>query len=766
MSLMSLPELQLSGLILEDNPEDVELLIRQLRKGGITLTARKVETKADLISGLEEKPDIILADYEVAAFGAREALVLLQQMELSIPVIVVTGTLADEAGAECMALGAKDYLGKDRLDRLAPAVVRVHLERKLREEKEKAIKNFGRMAAVAEATPDFVGIADLSGELVYVNRAGREMTGLPRTGELFQQKIWDFFPDWAYPGFPEAAGPEEDDIWSGESLLRGPNGVEYPVSQVIIAHRRREGSYFSTVARDISDRIKAEAELRDSQARLEAVWCHSTEAMRLTNRDGIIQAVNEAYCRIVEMKVEDLVGKCFTVVYPEEDRQPFKALHRLRFDEGVPIQQEERRVRFLHRDREIDVEMSMSRIEVKGGEDLLLSMVRDVSEKKRLETQFLRSQRMECIGALAGGVAHDFNNILSPIFMASSILRMDVPPGDREKAISMIEASGERGAGMVRRLLSFARGIEGERKAVRSVEMLREVKEIMERSFPRSIKLQGEIQPDLWTVNGDRTQLHQVFLNLCLNARDAMPEGGVLLVEARNQILNAENLPSNPHARTGSYVMVSISDNGTGIAEENLEQIFEPFFSTKAEGRGTGLGLPTCLGIIHSHGGFITVKSKEGEGTRFDVYLPTTSRSVEKDVSPVKERNGDTAGGGGELILVVDDEMLVLDVMNKLLTRCGYRVLLAEDAAEALEHLLENGGEIGVIVTDIIMPDMNGLELLRRVKEIHPGLPAVAMSGNIDQEFLEKLEEIGVTEVIDKPFRADQLLKSLHMVLH
>lgn len=509
---------------------------------------------------------------------------------------------------------------------------------------------------------------------------------------------------------------------------------------------------------------RAAVELRESRSRFQAVWQYSMEPMRLTNRDGIIQAVNAPYCSLVGMTEKELLGQPFTVVYSDrEDCEVLGKAHWEQFEKGGTVLQEENRKCFANRDREIDVEVSLNRIRVEEGEDLLLLVMRDISEKKELEARFLRTQRMECIGTLAGGVAHDLNNILSPILMAGSMLRMELSAADREKAISTIEKSGQRGADNVGRLLQFARGIEGEKKPIEPGELFRDVAAIVERSFPRNIRLEVAIAPDLWTVTADRTQLHQVILNLCLNARDAMPEGGTLLLEARNQVVTSEGLPQNPQAKSGTYVVASVTDTGVGIAPEDQERVFDPFFTTKPENAGTGLGLSTSLGIIKNHSGFITMKSDDGKGSRFDVYLPVSSTlAVKPEEAPAKDN---ASGGSGEVVLVVDDEKLVLEVMSKVLRKCGYRTLMASSGAEGLDLLSEAEGEIGVIVSDLIMPEMDGLDFLSRVREKHPDVPAIAMSGNVDQEFLEALADVGVTEVIDKPFRADQLLKIVGEVL-
>lgn len=761
---MPLHELHLSVLVLEDDSNDYELILRHLAKAGLRVTGRQACRKAEFCEALQDHPDVILADYRLPTFGAREALELLREKKLEIPVIIITGALSDEAAEAVIELGAADYLLKDRLARLGTAVVRAHLERKVRAEKETAKADYARMAAIVEATPDFVGIADSHGRALYVNGAGRQMIGLPAEADLSTASLREIFPPEVFQNLVKEAlpGALKKGAWSGESALRAADGKEIPVSQVVIAHKDGPDSFFSTIARDMSERLRIEEELRHSQERLQAVWRHSADAMRLTSREGIIQAVNPAYCKLVERAEEDLVGRPFYDAFPPgADVEGMVEKHKRRFDQDDHLLRQEQRVAFWN-GKEIDAEVTMTRIGVESGEKLVLTILRDISDRKTLEARFLRGQRLECIGALAGGIAHDFNNILAPIFMAGAMLRMPLSPAEREKALSTVEESAQRGADVVRRLLLFARGVEGEKTHVDAGPLVKEVASLVQRTFPRNIVLKAKIPDQLPTIFADRTQIHQVLLNLCVNARDAMPKGGVLTLEARSEKVSPDALPDSPEARSGDHLVLSVADTGTGISPGNLSQIFEPFFSTKDPEKGTGLGLSTSRGIIKSHNGFIAVDTEVGKGTRFDIYLPTRSgvvRPTPGAVVPTGE------GGRGEVILVVDDEDLVREVAVKLLEKTGYRTIAAGLASEALE-ILEGNQDIAAVVTDMVMPKMGGLEFLEQARKMRPNLPAIAMSGNLDRDRLQRLKEIGVTEIVDKPFQASQLLNAVDSILH
>jgi len=508
-------------------------------------------------------------------------------------------------------------------------------------------------------------------------------------------------------------------------------------------------------------RVHMEQQLRIEKsraARLHGVWENSTDAIRLTNREGTIIAVNPAFCRLVEMREEDLVGKPFTVTLDANyDPQTMIDGHIRRFDRDESIHGREWRLRFWN-GKEIEVELTVVRIGLRDGDRVILTMIRDISGKKSLEAKMLRSQRLESIGALAGGVAHDFNNILAPIFMAASMLRMKLSEADFERTLKTIEESAQRGSDMVRRLLAFARGIEGKRVPVDPVLIIQEVVRIVEQSFPRNIRLRTSIASDVRAVEADATQIHQVLLNLCVNARDAMPSGGRLLIEARNADLESENLPGSPHARSGRFVLLVVEDNGVGMNPELVQQIFEPFFSTKVAHGSSGLGLSTSLGIVRSHGGFIVVSSEPGAGARFEVYLPVaeTLPAAEDDVGQPSQ----VTTGNGDAILVVDDEDAVRQVACKLLTRCGYRAIGVKSGKEALMTLKERE-DIGLLLTDIVMPQMDGIQLLRELRQSLPKLPAIAMTGNMDQSYAAQLKQVGVTQVVEKPFNAQRLLDAI-----
>jgi PAS domain S-box-containing protein len=393
----------------------------------------------------------------------------------------------------------------------------------------------------------------------------------------------------------------------------------------------------------------------------------------------------------------------------------------------------------------------------------VLTINTDMTGQKALEAQFLRAQRMESIGTLAGGIAHDLNNILSPIMMSVQVLRMKLTDEQREGVISTIEMSAERGAQIVKQVLTFGRGLEGEKRPLQVGALLGELVKIMRETFPREITIDRSMAGDLWIVLGDATQLHQVLLNLCVNARDAMPDGGSLRLRASNLAMDESYASMLPEARPGPYVLLEVSDNGSGIPEEIVERIFDPFFTTKEVGKGTGLGLSTVLGIVRGHGGFLKVVSEPGKGTTFQVYLPA---APEQDAAPATAALAAPPAGHGELVLVVDDEPAVASAARTVLEPHGYRVLLAADGTEALGVFAQNSESIALVLTDIMMPHMSGVTLVRALQKMKPGIPVIASTGLGEKAHLAELKAMGIETILNKPYSADTLLRTIHGMLH
>jgi PAS domain S-box len=394
----------------------------------------------------------------------------------------------------------------------------------------------------------------------------------------------------------------------------------------------------------------------------------------------------------------------------------------------------------------------------------ILGIDTDITEKKKLESELLRSQRMESIGMLAGGVAHDLNNALAPVLMATELLQSNCTDPEQRHLLNLIRSGAHRGAAMVKQVLTFARGAEGKRGRVQVAHLLREIEDLTRQTFPKSVSIEATFPRDLWPLVADPTQLHQVLLNLCVNARDAMPLGGKLKLTASNQEVDHSyarmiSTEMNP----GPYVILTVSDNGTGMTPEVCARIFDPFFTTKPTGIGTGIGLATVQNIVRNHHGFVTVRSSPGSGTEFKIHLPAETGATGQLPAPAKSAR---PMGTGELILVVDDEAAIRNIVAQTLQSCGYRVLTAADGAQAVAICAQHRDSIRVMLVDMAMPVMDGSAAIHAVRSIAPNVRTIASSG-LDPNSQEK--SISTRNLADttlsKPYSADELLQAIHHLL-
>ncbi len=401
--------------------------------------------------------------------------------------------------------------------------------------------------------------------------------------------------------------------------------------------------------------------------------------------------------------------------------------------------------------------------DAEGQPKSILAINSDITEKKRLEAQFLRVQRMESIGTLAGGIAHDLNNVLSPILMAVDLLRMKTTDPTSLGVLATVEASARRGADMVRQVLSFARGMDGQRLPLRAKDVLRDIGHILQETFPKNIRCSTRAGAELPLLSGDATQLHQVLLNLCVNARDAMPHGGSLEVRADGVEIDEHYAAMNPGATPGTHVVFTVTDSGHGIPAEMRDKIFDPFFTTKELGRGTGLGLSTVLAIVKSHGGFIQVQSAPGEGTVMKVYFPAAS--IEPDPNAAAATAAPASSGCGELILLVEDEPAVRKITSRTLEARGYNLLTAADGAEAVALYAKHQRSIHLVLTDMMMPVMDGSATIQVLKRVNPRVRIIAASGLNDANTQDKALQLGARRFLSKPYNADAMLRAIREVL-
>jgi PAS domain S-box-containing protein len=386
----------------------------------------------------------------------------------------------------------------------------------------------------------------------------------------------------------------------------------------------------------------------------------------------------------------------------------------------------------------------------------------DISDRKQLEEQIRQAQKMESIGMLAGGIAHDLNNVLAPILMACNLLEQEVRHEHGQSLTATIKGSAQRGADLVKQVLSFARGVEGRKIPLQPKHLIREVSGFIRETFPKSIRLNTKISQDLWLLSGDPTQLYQVLLNLCVNARDAMPNGGVLLISAENATIEPGAVPSAPDAKVSQYVVIRVADTGSGIAPEIRDKIFDPFFTTKEIGKGTGLGLSTTMAIVRSHAGFIKLVTELEKGSSFEVWLPAR---IGDEPSAVAIEKPPLQPGHGELILVVDDEASIRAIGRDVLQSYGYNALTATDGADAIVQYAQRKDEVRAVVTDIMMPVMDGVALIFALRRLNSAVPIIASGGLSNPEHQAKTTDAGANYFLPKPYTAEAFIHILQDAL-
>lgn len=551
------------------------------------------------------------------------------------------------------------------------------------------------------------------------------------------------------------------DFLSKGKLARLVPAVEREMREAEERRKRHSAEHALQEANDV---------LRNYADELEKLYNHAPCGYHSLDKEGVFIRINDTELKMLGYTREELVGKMkFSDLLSNESLHTFQT----RF----PLFQEQGWVRdlefqMIRKDGTI-LPVSLSATAVKDATGNYLhsrSVVLDITERKRaeeelrnMEAQFLRAQRMESLGTLSSGIAHDFNNILTPILAAAQLIPLKLPNLDRQnlELLNIIEGSTKRGADLVKQILAFARGVEGKRVPLQVRHLLSEVIKVVRQTFPKNITISTDIPTtNLWTVSADATQLHQVLMNLCVNARDAMPNGGKLGLAIANQSIDEAYTRMNLDAQVGSYVTITVSDMGSGIPSKLIDRIFDPFFTTKEQGKGTGLGLSTVLGIVKGHGGFIRVYSEVGSGTQFKVYLPASA-----DIVIPHEEEQVLYSGNQELILIVDDEPLIRQVAQTVLENHNYRLLMASDGIEAIALYAQHKREISAVLMDMMMPSMDGITAILTLQKLNPKVKVVATSGLTSNAQLIEEPGIDVKAFLPKPYTAKNLLDVLHRVL-
>ena len=601
------------------------------------------------------------------------------------------------------------------------ALERVRAEEELRQTQE-------RFHDLFDNSPDAIFVENLQGEVLDVNLAGCELHGMTREELIGKNSLEDLLP----PKHRAAARRDFQKLiegkltWiEGESLTSDDRLIPVEVRASRIEYAGKPALLLHV--RDISQRRAAETALQSSEMLFRSVWENSVDGMRLTDEKGVMITVNNAFCKLVGMEASFLEGQLFTVVYAEtENKAEMMSRYRDRIVTRTPEQKFEEKCD-LHNGQTVTLEVTHSFVQVQGRTPLMLSLFRDVTLQRRLEEQLRQSQKMEAIGQLAGGVAHDFNNILTVIHGHASLLAMSdlCDPGARS-AHQIIQAA-DRAAGLTRQLLAFGRRQLIQPKRLDMNLIVGNMADMVGRLLGEDVALQLNYSPLPATVEADAGMMEQVLLNLAVNARDAMPRGGQLAVRIAVVDVDGVHVQRHPEARVGCFICASISDTGCGIPLENMTRIFEPFFTTKEIGKGTGLGLATVYGIVKQHQGWIEVESAPGRGTTFYIFIPFTGSMP---VGAEKSTTHITVRGGSETILLVEDEQPVRELVANVLQTYGYNILQAGSGHEAVGVWREHKDNINLLLTDLVMPgNMNGHELADRLRGERSGLKVIFTSG-------------------------------------
>jgi len=515
-------------------------------------------------------------------------------------------------------------------------------------------------------------------------------------------------------------------------------------------------------SRERRERAEAQAALQEREAILSSFYDAAPFMMGILElrRDEVLHlSANAATAEFVGTTPEEIRFRPMSAlgIPPEMLRHGIQQLQVAR-SEGRPVEFEQN---YTRKGRSRCLSITVTSLATAPDQPPRFCYVaEDITEKRQLEQQFFRAQRLESVGTLASGLAHDLNNVLAPILMALRLFRPKLKDREDQELLASVESSARRGADIIRQVLTFARGVEGAPRPLELKPLVNDLASMLRDALPRTVEIETSVPDGTWRVAGNATQIYQVLMNLGLNARDAMSAGGRLVIAAANVELTEAQARCQPGARPGPYVVLSVTDTGTGIAPETIDKIFDPFYTTKEIGKGTGLGLWSVLTIVQGHGGFVTVKSQPGCGTRFDVHLPAALAAAEPGGEPSPHA---LERGRGQWILVADDDATVRQVTRATLEGHGYRVVTAASRTESLARFRERHGEIQLILTDMLMPPAEGAGLLQTFRQLVPGQRIIAMSGLLEKVPGSPAESAGVV-LLQKPFAAEPLLRLVEML--
>ena len=606
-------------------------------------------------------------------------------------------------------------------DQCSGALERVRAEEELRHSQR-------RFRELFEHSPDAIFVEDMLGNVLDANRAACELHGVEREWLLGKNSIEELVP----AERREKARAEFHQLVNGhvswiESESRRADGRAVPVEIRVVRVEFEGQPALLFHVRDITERLAVETARRSSETLFRSVWDNSVDGMRLTDENGVIVAVNEAFSQLVGLSSRQLEGRPLTVIYDTRvDWEKMLKAHQQCFNSGN-LQGKRAKDYLLHDGRSVVFEITDSYVELGGKPRLLLSLFRNVTEQKKLEEQLRQSQKMEAIGQLAGGIAHDFNNILTVILGHATLLTMQSLDPKALISAQQIKQASERAAGLTRQLLAFGRKQVASPRAIDLNQLVSGMSEMLGRLLGEDVSLQINFSGEPAVVEADPGMMEQILLNLSVNSRDAMPRGGQLTLRVSQRYLDDAYAAQVLEARPGRFICLSHTDSGSGIPPENMARIFEPFFTTKELGKGTGLGLATVFGIVKQHHGWIQVESVLDKGTTFHIFLPASSEAV---AAPEAVETQFRQRGGTETILVVEDERDLRDFVCRELRRHGYQIFEAVDGPSALEIWAEYKNQINLVFTDVIMTGgLNGRDVAEHIWRDNPKMKVIFSSG-------------------------------------
>ena len=752
-------------LLLEDQRTDAELVLHALRQADFVPDWQRVETEADYLAQLHPNLEIILADYTLPQFDAMRALHLLQESGLDIPFIVVTGSISEEVAVACLKQGAVNYVLKDGLRRLGPAVTGALTEKRLRDAKQRAEAALrdseARYRELFENAHDIIYTHDLQGNFTSLNKAAERVIGYSREEGLRMNIV-------------QVIAPESLALarQMNTSKLTGAPSTTYEV-EVITKTGQRVPLEVSTrlvyagdqpigvqgIARDITERQRAQAALRDSEERYRKLVEQAPDGIAIHSQ-GTLIFINPTGAKLLAAAHPDhLLGRSVFDFIPPACHNLARTRIQQVYDTGFAELIETQLVRL---DGYI-IDVEVTGIATTYQEQPAVQVViRDITARKRLEAQLRQAQKMEAIGTLAGGVAHDFNNILAALLGYTELALLDMSESSTAwQNLQRVLIAGHRAKKLIRQILTFSRQSEQERKPVQLSLLVKETLSLLRASLPSTIEIQQQITAAADTVWADPTQMHQVLMNLGMNAAHAMRDtGGVLEVCLAPVEVTATFAAAHPRLRSGPCVRLTVRDTGQGIIPEALERIFDPFFTTKELHEGTGLGLAVVHGIVTSHDGAITVASTPGQGTIFEIYL-----------SRIEEASADTAyldapiPGSGEHVLFVDDEVVLAQLGREMLEHLGYTVTAHTSSIEALEAFRAAPQRFDLVITDQTMPTMTGETLARELRRLRLDIPIILCTGFSHTMTAEKAQAIRLNAFLMKPLTARELARVIRQVL-